>query len=98
MTLKLKCDLEILKMYLHMKNKVATSRHLKLLTLDEIYALQMKKYENSSRSNVTNFQPLLVLNMEHITSTKLHQVLISSFRDFVRTDRHTDTETHRQGE
>jgi len=51
----------------------------------------MKKYENSSkvRSYVTNFQPLLAFNMGYIPA-KLHQFLISSFQDFVRTDRHTD--------
>jgi len=28
--------------------------------------------------------------------TNLHQFLTSSYRDFVRTDRHTDTQTHRR--
>jgi len=54
----------------------------------------MKKYLNSSqgqrsRSNVTDFQSLLAFTVGH-TSTKLHQFLISSFRDFVWTDRCTD--------
>jgi len=54
----------------------------------------MKKYENNSqgqrsRSNVTNFRPLLAFIMGHI-STKLRQFLISSFRDFVQIDRQTD--------
>jgi len=52
------------------------------------YAWQMKKYENSSqgqrsRTNVTGFQALLSFT-GHI-STKLHQFLISSNRDFVQT-------------
>jgi len=60
MTLKLEGDLDILKMYLHIKNEVARLRHSKLLMVDEIYMANEKKYENSSqgqssRSNVTNF-------------------------------------------
>jgi len=43
-------------------------------------------------SNVTNFQTLLAFTMWHIR-TNLHQFLISSFRDFVRTDRLTDAQT-----
>jgi len=43
------------------------------------------------RSNVTNFQALLAFTMGHIP-TMLHQFLISSFRDFVR----TDAQTHRR--
>jgi len=87
-TLKLEGDQDILKMYLHTENEVARLRHSR-------YAWQMKKYKNSShgqmsRSNVTNFQTLLVFTMGHIP-TKLHQFLISSFRDFVRTD--TDRQT-----
>jgi len=39
---------------------------------------EMKKYENSSMSKVTNFQPLLAFTMGHIP-TKLHQFLMSSF-------------------
>jgi len=35
MTLKLKNDIDILKMYLHTENKVARLRHSKLLTVDE---------------------------------------------------------------
>jgi len=58
------------------------------------------KYENSSqsqklRSNVTNLQSLLAFAMGHIT-TKLHQFLISSFRDFVQTDRRMDRQTDRR--
>jgi len=45
-----------------------------------------------SRLNVTNFQPPLVFIMAHIP-TKLHQFLVISFRDFVRTDAQTDAET-----
>jgi len=52
-----------------------------------------KKYENipqGQRSNVPTFNHFTV---GHIP-TKLHQFLISIFRDFVRTsDRHTDTQT-----
>jgi len=44
------------------------------------------------RSNVTNFQPLLAFTMGHIP-TMLHQFLIISFRNFVRIDRQTDTQT-----
>jgi len=36
MTLKLESDLDILKMYFHTKNEVATLRHSKLLMMDEI--------------------------------------------------------------
>jgi len=36
MTLKFNADIDILKMYLHTKNEVATLRHSKLLKLDEI--------------------------------------------------------------
>jgi len=43
-------------------------------------------------SNVTNFQPLLAFTIEHrLIPTKLHQILINSFRDFVC--RQTNTET-----
>jgi len=51
----------------------------------------MKKYENSfqgQRSIVTRFQSLLAFTMGHIP-TKLHQFLIGSFRNFVRTDTQT---------
>jgi len=56
---------------------------------------EMKKYKNSSQgqrsgSNVTNFQSLVAFIVGHIP-TKLHQFLISSFRDLARTDRRTDT-------
>jgi len=60
MTLKLEGDLDILKMYLHIKNEITRLRHSKLLTLDEITS-NMKKPENKSQgerstSNFTNFQ------------------------------------------
>jgi len=53
------------------------------------------KYENSyqgqrSRSNVTNFRSLLAFTVGHIP-TKLHRFPTSSFRDFVQTDRHKQT-------
>jgi len=59
-----------------------------------------EKYESDFkgqrlRSNVTNFRAILVFMMRHIP-TKLHQFLISSFRDFVRTDRLAHTDRHRQ--
>jgi len=38
-----------------------------------------------SRSNITNFQPLLAFPMGYIP-TKLHRFLAGNFRDFVRTD------------
>jgi len=47
------------------------------------------------RSNVTNFQPLLVFTMGRIP-TKLHRFPTSSFRDFMRTDRQTDKHRRRQ--
>jgi len=50
------------------------------------YCLKQKKYENSSRSNVTNFQPRLGFTMGH-TPTKLHQFLTGRFC----VDRQTDT-------
>jgi len=58
---------------------------------------KLEKYENSSqslrlRSNVTNFESLLVFLMGHIL-IKLHQFSTSSFRDFLRT---THRQTHRQ--
>jgi len=48
-----------------------------------------------SRSNVTNFQPILAFTVGHIP-TKLHRFLIGSFRDFVRRERRTDRQTDRQ--
>jgi len=48
-----------------------------------------------SRSNVNNFQTLLAFAMGHI-HTKLHQFLISSFRDFVRTDTRRHAHRRRQ--
>jgi len=36
MTLKLDGDLDVLKVYVHADNKVASLRHSKLLTVDEI--------------------------------------------------------------
>jgi len=84
MTLKLNRDLDILKMCLQTENEVAKSSHLKYI------ARILKKYDNSSQgqrseSNVTNFEPLQAFTIGHI-STKLHQFLIYSFRDFMRTD------------
>jgi len=48
MSLKLKGDLDILKMYLYIENKVATLRHSILLIMDEI-CMANEKYENSSQ-------------------------------------------------
>jgi len=101
MTLKHEDDLDILKIYV--ENEVARLRHLKLLKLDEICMAttsEMKKYETNSqgqrsRSNVTNFQPRLAFTIGHIP-TKLHQFLISSFRDFMRKVRQTDRQTDRR--
>jgi len=50
----------------------------------------MKRYKNSSqgrrsRSNVTNFQSLLVFFVVHIP-TKIHRFPTGSFKDFVQTD------------
>jgi len=47
-----------------------------------------------SRSNITNFQVLLMFIMGHIP-TKLHQFLISSFRNFLRTDTQIHSQIHR---
>jgi len=74
----------ILKMYLH--TEVARLRHSKLLMVDKICMVN-EKYFNSfqgqrSRSDVTNFQPLLALAVGHIPS-KLHQFLFCSFQYFV---------------
>jgi len=76
MTLKLEGHLDILKMYLHTENEVATLRHSKLLVVDEICMVN-EKYENSSqgqrsKSDVINFQPVLAFITGHIP-TKLHQ-------------------------
>jgi len=83
----------ILKMYLHAENEVARLRHSKLLAVDEMYMANKKNTKidqcQRSRSNVTNFQPLLTFTMGHIP-TELHQFLISSLHDFVQT--HTDTQ------
>jgi len=92
MTLKVDGGLDILKMYLHTEN-------CQVLMIDEIHMAitsEMKKYENSlqgqrSRSHVTNFQLLLEFTV-WLIPTKLHQFLISSFRDFVRTDARRDRE------
>jgi len=93
MTLKLEGDLDILKMHLHAINEVARLRHLKVFKTPNgqcnAYIKFKKKYKNSSqrqrsRSNVTHFQ-LLAFTVGHIPA-KLHQFLISSFRDFVWTD------------
>jgi len=98
MTLKLEGDLDILKMYLHTEDEVAMLRHSKLNKRWHVHSpWQMKKYENSSqsqrsRSNVTNLQSLLAFTTGHIP-TKLNRFLFSSFRDFLRTDKHTDTQT-----
>jgi len=60
-----------------------------------VWLLQIKyKYENNfqgqrSKANVTNFQPRLAFTMGYIP-TELHQFLIHSFRDIVRTDAQTD--------
>jgi len=56
--------------------------------VDEICIVN-EKYENNSqgqrsRSNVTNFQPLLVFTVGHIPN-KLDRFPACSFRDFVRT-------------
>jgi len=74
MTLKLEGDLDILEMCIRTENEFARLRHPKLLTVDEICMVN-EKYENSSqgqrsRSDVTNFLPLLAFPMGHIL-TKL---------------------------
>jgi len=90
MTLKLEGDLDILKMHLHTENEVAGLRHSKLLIMDEIYMANVKNTKTALKVKVTNLQKLLACTTGHIR-TKLHQFLISSFRDFVRTD--TDRQT-----
>jgi len=42
MTLKLEGDLDILKMYFHTENEVATLRHSKMLTVDKICMVNEK--------------------------------------------------------
>jgi len=90
-TLKLDHDLDILKLHPHTENKVLRSGQV---------VTGAEKYQNSSqgqrsRSNVTNFQPLLVFTMGHIR-TKLHQFLTRGFQDFVWTDRRTDRHHQKQ--
>jgi len=97
MTLKLKGDLDILKMYLQTENEVARLRHSKLLTLHEIGMAITSKMKNmkitqDQRSNVINFQRLPACTMGHIPN-KLHQFLRSGFRDFVHRDIHTNRQT-----
>jgi len=48
MALKLKGNLDILKMYLHTKNVVARSRYSKLLTVDGVCMVN-EKYANNSQ-------------------------------------------------
>jgi len=87
MTLKLKGDLDTLKMYRHTENKAASLRHSQLKA--QIGKSTKMSQGQRSRSNVTNFEPLLAFTMGRIP-TKLHQFPISSFRDFLRTNSQTD--------
>jgi len=84
MTLKLNRDLDILKMYLKTENESSHSKYIK----DEL----KKNKSQKSRSNVTNFAPVLAFTMGHIP-TKLHQFLTGIFQDIVQTDRRTDSKT-----
>jgi len=61
------------------------------------YALQIKNTERALKVKGQGrmFQPLLAFTMGHIP-TKLHQFLISSFRNFVRTVTLTRRQTHRR--
>jgi len=77
----------MLKTYLHTENEVAMSSHSKVI------ALISRKIALRAPDG-TDFQPLLAFTMRHIP-TKLHQFLIGSFQDFVRTDEHTDRQTDR---
>jgi len=79
LTLKLEGDLNILKMYFYVENEVARLRHSKLLTVDDICM-------------VNEIQPIPAITVGKIP-TKLHQFLISSFRDSVPTDRPTRPKT-----
>jgi len=88
-TLKLNLDLDIVKMYLQTENEKLLGQAIQNIQLE------LKKYKNSSqgqrsRSEVTNFEPLLAFSVGHI-SNELHQFLVSSFQDFMRTDPQTDT-------
>jgi len=67
-------------------------RHLKLMRTAN---KKIRKY--LSKSNVTNFQTLLAFTTRHIP-IKLHQFLISSFPDFLWTERvrNRQTDTQRQ--
>jgi len=60
----------------------------------KIYLQTINKVAKSSHY-VTNFESLLAFTIGHIP-TKLHQFLISSFRDFVHTDRRTDKRCQKQ--
>jgi len=101
-TLKVESDLYILKMYYNAENEVARLRHSKLVAVDEICMVNEKKYLNSSpgqkpRSSVTNFQPLLAFTDRRTYMYSWQDAfLISSFRDFVRTDRHRDRRQQNQ--
>jgi len=94
MTLKLEGNLDILKMFLHIENCWI------LVTTDQcrccmIISSKMKKYDNSSQGQTSRtyvFQTLLAFTMEHIP-TMVHQFMVSSFRDFVRTGAQTDRQT-----
>jgi len=93
-TLKLECDLDILKVYFHAENEVAKLRHSKHLTVDgwDVHGKWKKIRKCLSGSNITDFQSLLTFTMGRIP-TKLHRFPTSSFRDFQRTDTQTDTQT-----
>jgi len=55
MTLKVKGDLDVLKMYLHTENEAARLRHSKLLTLDKMCTAitsELKKYGNNSQGHM----------------------------------------------
>jgi len=75
MTLILEGDLDILKMYRHTENEVAMLTHSKLLMMNAICT----KFSQGqrSRSNVTNYQPVLAFTEGHIPN-KWHQLLNSS--------------------
>jgi len=88
MTLKLEGDLYSVKMYLHTENEFFRN------SVEEDVCMANEKNTKitsgqRSRSCTTSFRPLLAFTTGRIP-TKLHRILISSFRDFLQTDRWTD--------